>query len=133
MTDSSLNRTPVASLIALLALLQAALAGFVAIGFIEIGGELMGHSFWLMPLGVAVIARATFIVGIALLYTVFAWGTWQGRSSARRFGVIAAVANLLLVLGILLQGEYIVRSLLWCIVPAIVISYVLAQSRTPSA
>ena len=133
MTDSSLQRTPVASFIAVLALVQAALAGFVAVGFIEIGGEMMARNFWLLPLGVAVIARAAFIVGIAFLYAVFAWGTWQGRASARRFGVIAAVANLLLVLGILLQGEYIVRELLWCIVPVVVISYLLAQRRAGSA
>ena len=133
MTDSSLNRTPVASLIALLALVQAAIGVFVALGFVEIGGEMLERSFWLVPLGVIVVARAALIAGIALLYTVFAWGTWQGRPSARRFGVIAAVANLLLVLGNLLQGEYTVREFLWCIVPAIIISYVLAQPRAPSA
>jgi amino acid transporter len=131
-TDSSLQRTPVASLIAVLALVQAALALFVALGFVEIGGEMMERSFWLLPLGAIVVARAAFIIGIVVLYTVFAWGTWQDRPSARRFGVIAAVANLLLVFGILLQGEYIARELLWCIVPAIVIAYVLARPRAPS-
>jgi hypothetical protein len=129
MTDSSLQRTPVASLIAVLALVQAGLALFVALGFIEIGSEMMERNVWLLPLGAIVVARAAFIVGIAFLYTVFAWGTWEGRPSVSRFGVIAAVANLLLVFGILIQGEYIGRELLWCIVPTAVISYVLARPR----
>jgi hypothetical protein len=132
MTDSSLQRTPVASVIAVLALAQAALGAFVALGFIEIGGEMMERNVWLLPLGAIVVARAAFIVGIAVLYTIFAWGTWQGRPSVRRFGMIAAVANLLLVFGILIQGEYIGRELLWCIVPAAVISYVLAQPKVQS-
>jgi amino acid transporter len=132
MTGSSLHRTPVASLIAVLALVQAVLALFLALGFVEIGGEMMERSVWLAPLGVIVVVRAAFIVGIALLYVVFAWGTWQGRPSARRFGVIAAVANLLLVFGVLLQGEDIGRDLLWCIVPAVVISYALVQPRVQS-
>jgi hypothetical protein len=53
----------------------------------------------------------------------------QGRPWARRFGLIAAAANLLLAVSVLIQGEFIMRTLLWCIVPAIILCYVLAQPK----
>jgi hypothetical protein len=110
-----------------LALVQAAFAVLRALGFVQIGGDLVGRSVLLLPLGVLVFARAALIAGIALLYGCFAWGTWQGRPWARRFGLVAAAANLLLVLSVLIQGELIALSLFWCIVPAIVLFYLLAQ------
>src|SRR5262245_55839081 len=133
MTDSSLPRSPAASLIAVLALAQAAFGVLRALGFVRIGSDLMGRSVLLLPVGVIVFARAALIAGIALLYALFSWGTWQGRPSARSFGVVAATANLLLVLSVLIQGEPVVRSLLWCIVPAILLFYVFGQSRAQSA
>jgi len=47
--------------------------------------------------------------------------------------VIAAVANLLLVLVVLIQGEPIMRALPWGIVPAIIVCYALAPPSAPRA
>jgi hypothetical protein len=120
-------------LIAVFALAQAAFGALRALGFVQIGSDLMGRGILLLPLGVIVFARAALIVGIALLYASFAWGALQGRPWARRIGLVAAAANLLLVLSVLIQGESIVPVLPWCIVPAIIVFYVLAQPRVPSA
>jgi hypothetical protein len=132
-TSSSLARTPAASLIAVLALAQAALAAFRALGFVQIGSDLVGRGVLLLPLGVIVFSRAALIAGIALLYTLFAYGTLKVRPWARRFGLIAAGVNLLLVLSVLIQGERILAAVPWCIVPAIILWHALAQPSAPRA
>jgi len=133
MTDSSLPRSPATLLIAVLALAQAAFGVLRALGFVQIGSDLIGRSILLLPLGAIVFARAALIAGIALLYAFFAWGALQGHPWARRIGLVAAAANLLLVLSVLIQGESIARLLLWCVVPASIFFYVRAQPRAPSA
>jgi len=85
MTNSSLARTPAASLITVLALVQAALGVLRALGFVQIGSDLVGHGVLLLPLGVIVFARAALIAGIALLYTFFAPGA-HSRSVRGRAG-----------------------------------------------
>jgi len=132
-TDSSPLRTPTASLIAVLALAQAAFGALRALGFVQIGSDLIGRGILVLPLGVIVLVRAAVIAGTTLLYVLFAWGTLMGRSRARQFGLVAAAANLLLVLSVLIQGEYVIRALIWCIVPAIIFCYLLAQPRAVSA
>ena len=134
MTNSMPTRTPIGSLIAVLALVQAAFGVLRALGWFEIGSDLMGRGVLLLPIvGVMVFARGALIAGIALLFAFFAWGTVQGRPWARRVGLIAAAVNLLLVLSVLIQGESIMRGLLWCIVPVIVVGYLLAQPSASSA
>jgi len=128
MTNSTPTRTLAPSLIAVLALAQAALGVLRALGWFQIGSDLMGRGVMLLPIiGVMVLARGALIAGIALLYASFAWGSLQGRPWARRVGLIAAAVNLLLALSVLIQGEFIMGALLWCIVPAIVVCYLLAQ------
>jgi hypothetical protein len=130
MNDSSLVRTPAASLIAVLALLQAASGIVRSVGWFEIGSDLVGRGVLLLPiLGGMVMARGALIAGIALLYILFAWGTWNRRPWAYTFGLVAAVVNLLLGLSVLIQGEIIVRALIWCIVPVLIIYYLAAPNR----
>jgi hypothetical protein len=43
-------------------------------------------------------------------------------------GLIAALINGLLVLGLLIEGEVIVRSLVWAIVPAILLWYLFSRA-----
>ncbi len=128
------RRTPVGSLIAALALAQAALAVVRALGWFEVGSDLMGRGVMVLPvLGMLVFARVALIAGIALLYVLFAWGIVKGRPWARTVGLIAAGVNLLLVASVLIQGEAILRGLVWCIVPVIVVFYLLAQPRVSRA
>jgi hypothetical protein len=134
MTNSMRTRTLVGSLVAVLALAQAALGLVRALGFFEMGSDLMGRGVLLLPIiGVVVLVRGALIAGIALLYAFFAWGTLNGRPWVRTVGLIAAAVNLLLVVSVLIQGEPIIRVLLWCIVPIVVVCYLVAQPRASSA
>src|SRR5262245_27075892 len=117
MTRSSPPRTPTAVLIAGLGLVQATFAVFRALGFVQIGSDLIGRSILQMPLGVLVFARAAQIGVTALLYGLFAWGTLAGRPWTRTVGLLAAALNLLLVLSAVIQGTPVVELLPWCIVP----------------
>lgn len=130
MTNATLTRTPTTSLVAILALAQAVLGTSRALGWFEIGSDLLGRGIMILPIvGVMAFVRGAMIAGIAMLYAFFAWGVLKGRPWARTVGLIAAAVNLLLVLSALVQDEFAVRSLLWCIVPVSVVWYVLAQPR----
>jgi hypothetical protein len=134
MTNATATRTPAASLVAVLALAQAALGTLRALDWFQIGTDLIGRGVVFLPLvGDLVLFRGAMIAGIALLYALFAWGILQGRPWARTVGLIAAAVNLLLVVGVLIEAESIMRTLLWCIVPVVVLCYLLAQPRRSSA
>jgi hypothetical protein len=127
MNNTVLIRTPAGTVIALLALAQAAFAVFRALGWFHTGSDLLGQGLLLLPLiGVVAYMRGMLIAGIALLYIFFAWGLFKGRPWARPVGLIAAAVNVLLVLSVLIQGELIAQALLWLIVPVSVVWYLLA-------
>jgi hypothetical protein len=133
MTNATLTRTPAAFLVAVLALAQAMLGASRALGWFQIGSDLLGRGIMILPvIGVMAFVRGAMIAGIALLYAFFAWGVLKGRPWARTIGLIAATVNLLLVLSLLIQDEFIMRSLLWCIVPVGVVWYLLGQPRASS-
>ncbi len=117
--------------IALLALAQAAFGVFRALGWFQVGSDLMGRGLLLLPIiGVMAYARGALVAGIALLYVLFAFGLFKGRPWARPVGWVAAVVNLLLALSVLIQGEFIALLLLGVIVPVILVWYLLAQPET---
>ena len=121
------NRTVGATVIALLALAQAAFGVLRALGWFHTGSDLMGQGLLLLPLiGMVAYARGVLIAGIALLYIFFAWGLFKGRPWARPGGFSAAAVHVLLVLSVLIQGEPISQTVLWLIVPVIVVGYLLA-------
>ena len=123
------NRTVGATVIALLALAQAAFGVLRALGWFHIGSDLMGQGLLPLPLiGMMAYARGVLIAGIALLYIFFAWGLFKGHPWARPVGFIAAAVNVLLVLSVLIQGELIAQALLWLIVPVSVVWYLLAPA-----
>jgi hypothetical protein len=130
MNNTVLIRTPAGTVIALLALAQAAFAVFRALGWFHTGSDLLGQGLLLLPLiGVVAYARGVLIAGIALLYIFFAWGLFKGHAWARPVGFSAAAVNVLLVLSVLIQGELIAQALLWLIVPVSVVWYLLAPGR----
>src|SRR5262245_37276709 len=134
MTDSTTARPPALSLIAALAVAQALFGVFRALGLFEIGSDLLGRGAVVGPLlGALVFARGVLLAGIALLYCLFAWGSLNGRPWARTVGLIAATLNLLLVLSVAFQGNFLGGALLWSIVPVVVIAYLLSQPRAASA
>ena len=131
MENSVSNRTTGATVIALLALAQAAFGVFRALGWFRIGSDLMGQGLLILPIiGMVVYARGALVAGIALLYVLFAFGLFKGRDWARPVGWVAATMNLLLALSVLIQGEFIAQLLLGVIVPVIIVWYLLAHPET---
>ena len=119
--------------VAVLSVAQAAFGVLRAMGWFQIGSDLMGRGIVLLPvIGMVAFARGALVAAIAALYVLFAFGLWTGRAWARGAGWTAAVVNLLLAASVLIQGELIVRLLLSMLVPLIVIWYLLTSGGEPS-
>lgn len=122
------NRTLGATVIALLALAQAAFGVLRALGWFHIGSDLMGQGLLLLPMiGMVAYARGVLIAGIALLYILFALAILTRQGWARPIGIVAAIVNLLLVLSVVVQGESLLQALLWSIVPAVILWHLYTQ------
>jgi hypothetical protein len=116
-------------LITALAVLQAVLASLRSFELFRIGTDLTGRGVLLIPLmGLITVARGGLVAVVAVLYVLFAWGVLIGKSWGWSAGLLAAVINLILVLSVVLQGEAIMHSLVWAIVPAIVLFYLFAPA-----
>jgi hypothetical protein len=119
--------------VAVLSVAQAVFGVLRAMGWFQIGSDLLGRGLVLMPvIGMVAFARGALVAAIAALYVLFAFGLWKGRSWARGFGWTAAVLNLLLAASVLIQGEFIVRLLLSMLVPLIVIWHLLTPGGETS-
>jgi len=119
--------------VAVLSVAQAAFGVLRAMGWFQIGSDLLGRGLVLLPvIGMVAFARGALVAAIAALYVIFAFGLWTGRSWARGVGWTAAVLNLLLAASVLIQGEFIVRLLLSMLVPLIVIWHLLTSGDEPS-
>lgn len=119
--------------VAVLSVAQAVFGVLRAMGWFQIGSDLLGRGLVLMPvIGMVAFARGALVAAIAALYLLFAFGLWTGRDWARGVGWTAAVLNLLLAASVLIQGEFIGRLLLSMIVPLIVIWHLLTSGRETS-
>jgi hypothetical protein len=91
--------------VAVLALVQAALGVLPALGWLQIGSDLVGRKGTLHPVfGVMLLVRGALIAGAALLYGVFGWGIFKGR--ARTVGFSAAAVNLVFLLGLVIREQF---------------------------
>jgi hypothetical protein len=81
-------------------------------------------------LGVVAIGRGGLVAGIGLLYVLFAVGALGGKNWAWWMGLIAALMNVFLVLSLVLQGAPVAQSLVWVIVPAILLYYLVKHSAS---
>lgn len=124
-------RRPVGpTIVAVLALAQAAFGVLRTLGWFRIGSDLMGQGLLILPIiGMVAYARGALVAAIGLLYVAFALGIFTRRSWARPVGFTAAAVNLLLALSVLIQGEFVTRELLWLIVPVIIVWYLLSPGR----
>lgn len=119
--------------VAVLSVAQAAFGVLRAMGWFQIGSDLLGRGIVLLPIiGMVAFARGVLVAAIAALYVLFAFGLWNGRAWARGFGWTAAVLNLLLAASVLIQGEFIVRLLLSMLVPLIVIWHLVTSGGEAS-
>ena len=120
--------------VAVLALAQGVLAVFRSLHLFDIGSDLMERGILLLPaIAMFAYARGALVGLIAVLYVLFAFGEFSGRAWGRSCGAVAAVLNLLLVVGAVFQGEDILRALLWAIVPAIVLWHVFSCAQARAA
>jgi hypothetical protein len=124
------NRTIGLTLIAVLSLVQSALGVLRALHWFDIGSDLTarGSSIRLPVIGIAVFLGGTLIVVLTLLYMLFAFEIFLHGVRALWLGMAVAVANLLLVYRVIAQGGPLNRSLLWGIIPLIIVIYAGARA-----
>ncbi len=127
MTTLGPYRTIRDTVVAILALIQGVFGVLRVFHWFGVGSDLMGKGILILPLaGMVAYMRGAFVVGITLLYVVFAVGVLMRRGWARPFGIVAAIVNLLLALSVVIQGESLLQALLWCIVPGIILWHLFA-------
>src|SRR5687768_7181764 len=110
--------------IAALAVLQGVLGLLRSLELFRVGTDLVGQGVLFIPLmGLVTVARGGLIGLVAVLYILFACGALMRKNWGWWAGLVAAVINALLVLSLVMQGEAVVHSLVWTIVPAILLWY----------
>jgi hypothetical protein len=118
-------------IVVVLVIVQGVLALLRANQWFQIGVDLLGEGLLLIPLlGVVAIGRGALVAGIGLLYVLFAVGALAGKNWAWWMGLIAALMNVFLVLSLVLQGAPVAQSLVWVIVPAILLYYLFKHSAS---
>jgi hypothetical protein len=127
------NKTLGMAVIAMLALVQSSLGVLRAFHWFDAGSDLLGQGLLILPMiGLVAFARGALVLGIALLYVVFAVGMFASKDWARPLGIALAVVNLLLVLSVLIQGESLARAVFWIIVPVIILWRLLSPTEDPT-
>jgi hypothetical protein len=115
------------TVVAVLAVVQSIAVILRALEWFDVGSDLMGQGLLLLPLiGLIAIGRGMLVAVLALLFVLFACGALLQRRWARWLGVVLAIVNLLMVLGIVVQGEPPLRALGWAIVPVVMLGYLLS-------
>jgi hypothetical protein len=116
--------------VAVLALAQGVLGLLRSLQWFQVGGDLSRTAGLLMPiLGMVAIARGGFVVLIAALYVLFAWGALSGKGWAWGIGLLACAVNALAVVGLLIIGDSLGAALFWAVVPVILGVYLLGPGR----
>jgi hypothetical protein len=111
-----------------LAVAQGLLGWLRALDWFRVGADLGGQGIFILPLmGAVAYGRGGLIFLIALLYVIFAAGTLLAKGWGWWSGLIAALLNVLLVWGVLREGERIAESIFWLIVPLLVICYLFSR------
>jgi hypothetical protein len=109
-----------------LVIVQAVLGFLRSFNLIQIGMSLTGEGILFIPLmGFITVARGGLVAIIALLYIAFAVGALMRKSWAWLVGLIAALTNALFVLAVAAGGENVALSLIWGIVPIVLLVYLL--------
>jgi hypothetical protein len=127
MGDNASNRGM--TLVAVLALAQAALAALRSLRWFDIGSDLMERGILILPaMAMFAYTRGVLVAVIALLYVLFAVAEFGGRGWGRTCGAVAAILNLILVAGAIAEGEAFLRAILWAVVPILVLWHVFSRS-----
>ena len=117
------------TVIAVLALAQAALGVFWAIKWFYLAGQLGERGALLLPLaGALVFLRAVFAMIIALLYLAFVGGVFARRDWAWGVGMLAVILNLLGGVGLILTSDEIGHVLVRIVVPIVILAYLVSPA-----
>ncbi|HEY7165544.1 MAG TPA: hypothetical protein VIB79_13340 [Candidatus Binatia bacterium] len=113
----------------LLASIQGIAALLRGLGWMEIGADLLAQGVLLLPVvGAAAVARGFFIALIAGLYFLFALGAVLRQSWAKWVCSLAAVMNLLLVIGAFSEGAPIKDAIGWSLIPIVLLFELFTQT-----
>jgi hypothetical protein len=116
--------------VGVLGLVQGVLGVLRALQWFRVGSDLSHTGVILLPiLGAAAFARGVFAGVTALLYVLFAWGAFTGRSWAWGVGLAACVVNGVAVLAVLLSGADPPAALVWAIAPVLIGAFLLTAGR----
>jgi hypothetical protein len=122
-------RTAGLTVIALLALVQAAVGVFWGIRWFQLAFQFSERGALLLPLAGALVAlRAIFALIIAALYLVFVGGALTGRDWAWGIGIVAVVLNLIGVLALLLTGDAIALVAVRGLVALVIFAYLVSPA-----
>ena len=127
-----MNKSSSRKIIALLALLQGIFGLLRGYNWIQIGSDLFGQGLLLLPaVGAVAIIRGFVIAAVALFYLLFSIGMARAQTWAWWPGLTAAIANLVFVLGALINGASVLGAIVWSVVPVILIFHFFSTiSRT---
>jgi hypothetical protein len=122
---AALAKRPFGLLVVVFLVVVQSVLGFLrANQWFHAGADLWGEGLVIIPLmGLVAIGRGGLIAGTALLYILFAAGALAGKSWSWWMGFVAALINGFLVLNVVLQGESVMQSMIWLIVPVILLFY----------
>jgi hypothetical protein len=116
-------------IIGALAVIQGLGGALRAFYWFDVGSDLLGQGLLLLPLvGVLAFARGAIVIVLALLCLLFAYGVFTRRSWSRPLGIIISIANLLLVINLMLQGDSAVAALPWAVIPVAVLVYLFSSA-----
>ena len=117
------------TIVVALALLQGVLGLLRSFEIVRFGVNLTERGAILLPLlGILTAARGGLVAIIAALYLVFAVGALRQDAWSWWVGLVAAFLNGLLVVNTMVQGASIALSLLWAVVPLVLVSYLFAPA-----
>ena len=117
------------TIVAALALLQGVLGLLRGFEIVRFGVNLADRGVLLLPLlGILTAARGGLVAIIAVLYLLFAIGALRQDAWSWWIGLAAALLNGLLVVNAIVQGASIGLSLLWAVVPVVLVSYLFAPA-----
>ncbi len=115
------------TVIAVLAIVQAVLGVLRALGWFQMGSDLLSRGLLVLPvIGLMAYARGLTVAIVAVLYVGFALGAFVRKSWAWSLGMTVAIINSLLVLSAVTQGASLVQGVLWLIVPVVIFWYLLS-------
>lgn len=117
------------AMITVLAIAQGVLGALRAFEFVRFGTDVAGRGVLLLPIiGSLMIARGILVAVIATLYGAFAWGALRRKAWAWPVGMLVAVVNGLLVVPVLIIEGGATATLLWAVVPVVILVYLLTPA-----